>query len=321
MIFNPVYGGNASANLGSKTITANGTYLASSDNLDGYDEVIANVPNTYAAADEGKVVNNGALASQTAATYTTNDTYDTTLINSVTVNVSGGGGATLITKAITANGTYDASDDNADGYSEVTVNVPDKVLDKSMQNYFLAGNCYVKSGRVTGFTSAASLWYPRNSNNANLDVNWSQPFVIHTRFKLANTYNGGQTLYGCYTSNVYFVLPTCEVRIDNFWFGFTTNGTSWTNEATITSVPVAANKEYQTTVVYNGTKISITVTDGTNTGSAEITPSGAMYNNTSRRIAFGGIAQNASLIGRYIEFDQDDTYIESNGSLIWGVKA
>jgi len=36
----------------------------------------------------------------------------------------GGSSATLITKTITANGTYSASDDDADGYSEVTVNVP-----------------------------------------------------------------------------------------------------------------------------------------------------------------------------------------------------
>lgn len=42
----------------------------------------------------------------------------------VTVNVSGGGGGgTLITKTITQNGTYNASSDNADGYSIVTVNV------------------------------------------------------------------------------------------------------------------------------------------------------------------------------------------------------
>ena len=33
------------------------------------------------------------------------------------------GGATLITKTITQNGTYDAEDDDADGYSSVTVNV------------------------------------------------------------------------------------------------------------------------------------------------------------------------------------------------------
>lgn len=33
-------------------------------------------------------------------------------------------GGTLITKTITENGTYSAEDDDADGYSEVTVNVP-----------------------------------------------------------------------------------------------------------------------------------------------------------------------------------------------------
>lgn len=36
----------------------------------------------------------------------------------------GGGSATLITKTITANGTYNAEDDSADGYSQVVVNVP-----------------------------------------------------------------------------------------------------------------------------------------------------------------------------------------------------
>jgi hypothetical protein len=38
--------------------------------------------------------------------------------------ISGGSSATLITKNITENGTYNASSDNADGYSSVTVNVP-----------------------------------------------------------------------------------------------------------------------------------------------------------------------------------------------------
>lgn len=37
--------------------------------------------------------------------------------------ISGGGGSTLIAKSITANGTYNATDDSADGYSSVTVNV------------------------------------------------------------------------------------------------------------------------------------------------------------------------------------------------------
>ena len=35
----------------------------------------------------------------------------------------GGGGGTIVSKTITANGTYNASDDSADGYSPVIVNV------------------------------------------------------------------------------------------------------------------------------------------------------------------------------------------------------
>lgn len=42
--------------------------------------------------------------------------------NPVTI-VKGGGQSTLITKTITANGAYNAADDNADGYSSVNVNV------------------------------------------------------------------------------------------------------------------------------------------------------------------------------------------------------
>ena len=49
--------------------------------------------------------------------YTAHDKSGEVIIGTAT------GGGTLITKSITANGTYDAEDDNADGYSSVTVNV------------------------------------------------------------------------------------------------------------------------------------------------------------------------------------------------------
>lgn len=43
-------------------------------------------------------------------------------------NIQTGGGSTLITKSITANGTYNASSDSADGYSSVTVAVPSRTV-------------------------------------------------------------------------------------------------------------------------------------------------------------------------------------------------
>lgn len=110
---------------GVKSITANGTYNATDEDFSGYSSVSVNVsggvtptgtkqisifsngttledvtnyesaeinvavPNSYSSSDEGKVVSNGTLVSQTSSTVTQNGTVDTTLINSLTVNVSG----------------------------------------------------------------------------------------------------------------------------------------------------------------------------------------------------------------------------------------
>jgi hypothetical protein len=74
---------------GTISITQNGT-----QNVKDYASASVAVPNCYAAGDEGKVVSNGALVAQTAraAEITQNGSYDTTLNDEVTVNVSGGGG-------------------------------------------------------------------------------------------------------------------------------------------------------------------------------------------------------------------------------------
>ena len=85
-------GGGSEPVLVSKSITANGTYDPADDNADGYSSVTVDVPNSYTAADEGKVVSNGALVAQSSDTVTQNGTVDTTLISSLLVNVSGGGG-------------------------------------------------------------------------------------------------------------------------------------------------------------------------------------------------------------------------------------
>ena len=88
----------SAVDTGTKSINSNGTH-----DVIGYASASVAVPNSYSASDEGKVVSNGALVAQTSDTVTTNDTYDTTLINSLTVNVSGGGG--IDTLAARCNGT------------------------------------------------------------------------------------------------------------------------------------------------------------------------------------------------------------------------
>ena len=80
-------GGGGEAGLIDKNIDANGTYNALDDAADGYKQVVVAVPNSYGTSDEGKVVSNGALVAQRSASYTSNGTYDTTLVDEVEVNV------------------------------------------------------------------------------------------------------------------------------------------------------------------------------------------------------------------------------------------
>lgn len=88
----------------------NGVYNAPSGQA--YSPVTVSVPNSYSAADEGKVVHNGALTPQTSSSVTSNGTVDTTLISSLTVDVSGGGGGTEAEDGIimrTISGAYENS--------------------------------------------------------------------------------------------------------------------------------------------------------------------------------------------------------------------
>lgn len=106
----------------SKSINANGVYTPSSDNADAFSGVVVNVPNTYNISDEGKVVASGSLSTQGSLSIYSNSVYDTTLYSQVNVSVEGLQ-PIFVSKIITENGSYDPTDDNADAYSQVVVNV------------------------------------------------------------------------------------------------------------------------------------------------------------------------------------------------------
>ena len=99
---------------------------------------------------------------------------------------------TLTEKSITANGVYNAADDNADGYSEVAVNVPSSV------NYSL-------SGTLTPNSSGAYL-FPQN-------FDWSKPWEIGLVLqKIATTMNANAFICGSGNINHGYGCPKLNVN-------------------------------------------------------------------------------------------------------------
>lgn len=128
-----------SITLTTLNVSQNGTTNAPTGKA--YNKVVANVPNSYGASDEGKVVSNGALVSQTAhAEVTQNGTIDTTLNNSVVVNVPQGSTPTG-TKQITIseNGTT-TEDVAAYANAQIVVAVPIPTYPVAENNSFGGGS-------------------------------------------------------------------------------------------------------------------------------------------------------------------------------------
>lgn len=199
-------------------------------------------------------------------------------------------------------------------------------VDRTLQNSKINYAAYTKEGYVGGFNSRTSYWQPYNNSGTELDVDWSKPFALHLKFRLSSIVtSGSQSLFGCVWPGQYFYVPiTCEIQsgTGSFWFGVSTNGSSWTNIENITfeEIPQSTVAKYTLDLVYDGGKVSIQLSNGISKIKKEIPLSAPLYHNSTYKIAFGNIAQSNILYSHYVYFDPDDCYIESNGVMVWGSK-
>ena len=159
---------------------------------------------------------------------TANGTYNVADKEQAVVNVSGGG-STLGTKTITENGTYNASSDNFDGYSQVTVDVPNpstgtinisqngtyNVTDKASAIVSVSGGGSVPTGMYVGeFTLEADA----TTHDVSASFSATPKTVIVQ-------YADGQTMPATYATLTNYLV-----------YGVTNGSTRWTGSTQTASV-------------------------------------------------------------------------------------
>lgn len=218
-------GGGGDITVESKSISANGTYTAPAGKA--YSPVTVSVPNSYAAGDEGKVVSNGALVAQGSDSVTQNGTVDTTLINSLLVNVSGSSGygyTKLAEQDFTVNtsstsetsvGTISCGSEAYTSDKMLYVRVRDKA---GRRNGYLYGGDYIVAnpnpadGNNTSFSTCAAVLISVNGSGHSI-VGQSSKMGVYAKTIATNgdisicaKYNGSYgAINGTYHVEVYLL--------------------------------------------------------------------------------------------------------------------
>lgn len=148
----------------------------------------------------------------------------------------GGGSAVLIDKNISANGTYNASSDNADGYKKVVVNVPNPSTGTlsitENDTYDVTDYASVEVDVPQGITPTGTISITSNgtvdvTNYANADVNVSgggdsSPFHLLGTVNVEQDVRGISVEYASYLSYdfLFLVLDVELTASDYLYFNF-----------------------------------------------------------------------------------------------------
>ena len=235
----------------------------------------------------------------------------------------------LIEKSITQNGTYLAENDDAVGYSKVTVNVSGggygtvklKVGPYPMLFNFPTNDYY--GPMLNG--SATQYIVPVDSNGAAVTPDARQPFEVCCTFQLTNNPGTqyGRNIFGSISN--YWSFPAISVLNGKFEGWFTTTSGRWTNPniaITGSGYTVPLNTDITAKITYDGTTYTFSIDDGTVQASRTLTGM-TSYGDTTSGFCFGSqanleqyaIAKSGAII------KISNTYIKQNGVLLWGVQA
>ena len=231
---------------------------------------------------------------------------------------------------VTENGTYDPADYMADGFSEVTVNVPQSSgTDDSNINYYMSGSnfgsgCYITNGHFLHFTTSG---YPNyqitNSSGQRLYYDLSD-FEMCLTIK-CNTFTVSRDQRLCCNGYDDAYSPMLLLASDGkIWTGISTNSGNNLN----TTCTLAADGTRATKLTEGWCKIKIgfknrvyTLTFIDKDGNIETTSTDASnnpYSNTSYGYGFQLGDRSSSNSCPDVVIDLSKSYYKQGNTYVWG---
>lgn len=182
---------------------------------------------------------------------------------------------------------------------------------------------FIREGRFANFSNTYAMVTPLDPLALTpIAMDYSQPWEIGAYFRFKDTPSARQTIAGCYTN--YYKSPTIELAdmtLAKLKAMVSTNGTSWgtTQELAITG-GLQLNTWYFVKLSWDGSDCYFGVTsDFENWDEMTWEQATAAYSDTDSIPCFG-MTNKTKYVADKTEIDLDNTYLKSDGVLIWGAE-
>ena len=288
-------GGAASPNLGTKTITANGTYSAATDGLDGYSEITANVHPLVTATNNSIY---DRVADEKVWLNENNGSYE--IINANSASSASFTGVCKEAITIGASGTVEAIVDG--------IVIPRWVRDFTVNNGTVDDDDWLYT--AANATEEANIYKPGTAS-------WSGSCTVQVKAKFTSFNPGTPVIVGMLGANNNRLIPQTSYKIKleasaskivaSVFNGGNTN-------ADITQFPPSLDQWYWLRMVITSGSISTSYSlDGSNWVAGEAKSAGASgFSSTNLVLLGSNYTDYANIV-----FDLEECYIEADGVKVW----
>lgn len=174
------------------------------------------------------------------------------LVDGTQVTGTGQGSGTLISKTITLNGTYDPDDDNADGYSSVTVNVQNGASMTEVSNTYGTEIVVSSAQGATPSVTRHTLYFEYEDGTTETEYVYYDDTLVGTAITTTTpTTRGNKTVTLAQLDSITWYSYTPPTPSDTWTTLYDGQITAYQGAATITTLSdlyFAENETYRVTI-------------------------------------------------------------------------